>query len=476
MLENPFDILHALDPATTTSGVDLKKIAWLMSQKSLAAQGEALAALAAAEPLAKAPTPTAGNAKDELAAALFALQKNKLASAYTILDRALVEWPRRRALEMLLGKSALEADEGAFDAMLVPSGASPEVRALARRRLFSVATVLRLSAGKSDDVGGVLQTREALLGALALDKPTRSFVNPCRPLRVAVTPHPQKETTWRGVPVRYVDVPPRDASSRPPLVLIHGHSSCAEEYDPLIAALAPLLPDVRILVPDVPGSGYSWATHPSALSTDVYREFLREWLGEIGVTRYVPAGGSMGGNLTLQLLAAAPPTEVVAGIAWSPVAWREASMAMRLLADGARAAKLLNLFWPVYERDKEHWYPNWNAKDAMLELQRSDTYREEVDSDAYEDAYFDLAADQCDVMQIAKAPLVGAPVRLMAGVRDTDVMGVHESTVALHQRLAASGKTSDFFDTFVIGDHSLATEEPGRVADRLADWYRTHVG
>ncbi len=476
MLENPFDVLHALDPATTTSAVDLKKIAWLMGQKTAAAQADTLAALATAEPLAKAPTPSAGNAKDELSAALLAIQKNKLGSAFTILDRALVEWQRRRALESLLGRSALEADESAFDALLVPSGASAEARTTARKRLFAVATVLRLSAGESETIDGKTKTREALALELALDKPTRTFVNPCRPLRVGVTPHPQHETTWRGRPVRYVDAPALHPSNRPPLVLIHGHSSCAEEYDPLIAALAPLLPDVRILVPDVPGSGYSWVAGHGALSTDLYRAFLREWLASLGVGRYVPAGGSMGGNLTLQLLAEAPPSEVPAGIAWSPVAWREASMAMRWLAEGARAAKLLNLFWPVYERDKEHWYPNWSAKQAMLELARSDTYREEVDSDAYEDAYFDLAADQCAVMQLTKAAQVQAPVRLMAGVRDDDVMGVHPSTVALHQRLAATGKTSDFFDTFAIGDHSLATEEPALVAERLADWYRAHVG
>lgn len=476
MLENPFDVLHALDPATTTSGVDLKKIAWLMSQKTVAARGEALAALAAAEPLAKAPSPSAGNAKDELAAAVLALQKNKLGSAYTILDRALVEWQRRRALEALLGRSVLEADEGAFDALLVPTGASTEVRSVARARLFAVATVLRLSAGESETVGGKAKTREALVAELALDKPSRAFVNPCRPLRVGVTRHRQREATWRGLPVRYVDVPAPHPSNRPPLVLIHGHSSCAEEYDPLIAALAPLLPDVRILVPDVPGSGYSWVAGHGALSTDVYRAFLREWLASIGIGRYVPAGGSMGGNLTLQLLAEAPPTEVPAGIAWSPVAWRDTSTAMLWLAEGARMAKLLNLFWPVYERDKEHWYPNWTAKEAMLELQRSDTYREEVDTDAYEDAYFDLAADQCAVMQIGKAAHVTAPVRLMAGVRDDDVMGVHPSTVALHQRFSAMGKTSDFFDAFAIGDHSLATEEPVLVATRIADWYRQHVG
>lgn len=475
MVTSPFDVLHDIDEGTSHDGVDLRKIAAKMGSESEAERQKSLAKLAVAAPLPAGPQPAPAKPLDSLRGALTLIEHGDAPRGYMVLDALLIEWAQRDALEAVIGKSILGLDKAAFRAVLAPLGMfAPLTLSLASEHLEAVSLVLSSSAPQYPVAPGT-RTRADLIANMGLTKPTRKFVNPCRPLRVAVTPHPQKEARWRQRPIRYVDVAATPGSAKPPIVLIHGHSSCAEEYDPLIAALRPLLSDVRILAPDTPGSGYSWASGHGTLSTAVYLEFIREWLREIGVTTYVPAGGSMGGNLTLQLLAATKKEEIPAGVAWSPVAWRHPSNELDWLASGALAAKSLHLFWPVYNKDKEHWYPHWTAKQNMSEIAASDAYRREVDSAGYQDAYFDLAADQCSVMHVDKAAAIRVPVRLMAGKKDNDVMGVYPSTKALVPLLVNS-PVVDFFDDFTIGDHSVATEEPQLVAKKLAEWYRAHVG
>jgi pimeloyl-ACP methyl ester carboxylesterase len=477
MTLSPFDVLHGYDPSTTRDGVDLQGIAERMGAAPPEVRAQSLTLLAAATPQPAAPQPVAGDAKSTLVAALSAIEGGDSPRGYALLDTLMIEWSRRAALETWVGHSVLGLDAQGFRACLPPGPYSADTVKWASEHLEALAAILRASSdgGPALVSNGQSFTRSELVANLGLTKPDRSFLNPCRPLRAQVTHYPQREGTWNGRPIRYVDVPATSGQARPPLVLIHGHSSCAEEYDPLIDALRPLLTDVRILVPDLPSSGYSWAPGWGTLSTAVYRKFLREWLAGIGVTKYVPAGGSLGGNLTLQLLAEAPASEIPCGIAWSPVAWCDPSNALDWLSSGALAAKTLHLFWPVYDQDKKHWYPNWTASKALAELRASDIYRHEVDTDAYESMYFDLAYDQTAHLQKQKSSLIQAPVRLMAGTKDHDVMTVYDSTKALAAVLAQRGVACDFFDGFAIGDHSLATEEPPLVAAKLAEWYRKHT-
>src|SRR3954463_13952356 len=77
-----------------------------------------------------------------------------------------------------------------------------------------------------------------------------------RPIAVRATPHLQRDVQANGLRIRYIDVGPTDAgaASERPLLLMHGLSSRLEEYDDLVPLLARRH---RVLVPDLPGSGYS---------------------------------------------------------------------------------------------------------------------------------------------------------------------------------------------------------------------------
>jgi pimeloyl-ACP methyl ester carboxylesterase len=163
---------------------------------------------------------------------------------------------------------------------------------------------------------------------------------PLLPVNVPVTEQRQhwgevavREHTLR---VRYVLCGPDDASA-PLVVLLHGHSSRAEEYEALVRELAELRgrdgrPKYTIAVPDLPSSGYS-----GRLDHDVVAPFgspgvpiltfLEDFVGAFvdmladkhGFPKRVAclAGGSMGGNLVLRM-AQRTPRFIDRFVAWSP--------------------------------------------------------------------------------------------------------------------------------------------------------------
>jgi alpha/beta hydrolase fold len=89
-----------------------------------------------------------------------------------------------------------------------------------------------------------------------LSRPTERPAPPTRPVKARATRHEQRDVVAGGVRLRYIDVGPteRAAASGTPVLLIHGLSSRIEEYDTLVPHLAR---HHRVIVPDLPGSGYS---------------------------------------------------------------------------------------------------------------------------------------------------------------------------------------------------------------------------
>src|ERR1700674_376201 len=70
-----------------------------------------------------------------------------------------------------------------------------------------------------------------------------------RPLSVPATPFKQRDIQVDGMRLRYID-----EGQGPVVLMIPGLTSRIEEYDDLTAALRPRF---RVIIADLPGSGYS---------------------------------------------------------------------------------------------------------------------------------------------------------------------------------------------------------------------------
>src|SRR5689334_2782914 len=97
---------------------------------------------------------------------------------------------------------------------------------------------------------------EQTLRTPSFSRPAAPPTAPTRPATVRATPHPQRDVLVNGIRIRYIDVGPTETAAEPngTLLLIHGLSSRLEEYDDIVPSLARRH---RVLVPDLPGSGYS---------------------------------------------------------------------------------------------------------------------------------------------------------------------------------------------------------------------------
>lgn len=103
-----------------------------------------------------------------------------------------------------------------------------------------------------------------------------------------------------GLEVALREWGPRDA---PPLLALHGWLDNAATFD----ALAPLLPDFRILAPDLTGHGLS-AHRPSGAHYYIwsYVEEVLALADQVQLPRFALLGHSMGGAVGLLLAAVAP--------------------------------------------------------------------------------------------------------------------------------------------------------------------------
>ena len=92
-----------------------------------------------------------------------------------------------------------------------------------------------------------------------------------------------------------------------PVVLLHGWPDSFLRFDRVL----PLLSDLDVVVPCLPG--YPWAapTDPAGMSSEQMAEVVAEAMAELGYDRYVVAGGDVGSSVA-EHLAAAHPARVAA--------------------------------------------------------------------------------------------------------------------------------------------------------------------
>lgn len=94
-----------------------------------------------------------------------------------------------------------------------------------------------------------------------------------------------------GVHMRYRDQGP---SGAPVLVLVHGFSASAEDWDPWVALLSPTY---RVITLDLPGHGLTRAPDNFQGGPDVYADLVAALADRLGLKRFVIAGNSMGGGV-----------------------------------------------------------------------------------------------------------------------------------------------------------------------------------
>lgn len=231
-----------------------------------------------------------------------------------------------------------------------------------------------------------------------------------RPRAAPATLHEQRDVTVQGLRLRYIDIAPSGHEDDAPLLLIHGHSSRLEEYEELIPHLAARR---RVLVPDLPGSGYS-DKPDRAYDLELLEDSLLGFLDALGVERAHLGGGSLGGNLVLRL-AHREPTRFDRLAAWAPAGVWEPYGSFRLVSGMMKRMRFL--FWPTLWVQSRFWYrKDWAGREAALRDAWS--YYREVYGGGFHRMYWDLLADQARQSLFPKAHEIEHPTYVAYGDQD----------------------------------------------------------
>ena len=281
-----------------------------------------------------------------------------------------------------------------------------------------------------------------------------------RPLRPRMTPFEQHDIDVHGMRLRYIDVGPgdRNAMGEPPLLLVHGHTSRIEEYDEIVAVLSR---KHRVLVPDLPGSGYSDKPN-RPYSLELYEDTLLGFLDRLSVGQARIGGGSLGGNLTLRL-GHREPDRFTHLAAWAPAgAWKPARWVADIGKAMGRAAGSV-LFWPFVWVQSRYWYEaRWPGRDR--ELKDTFAYYREVMGPGFVRMYFEVAFDQFLHSHFAYAERIAQPTLLGWGDRDHGLrMG--EGVKKLAQLIPYAE-----LKIFPGARHSLANEVPDALANAIHEF------
>lgn len=231
-----------------------------------------------------------------------------------------------------------------------------------------------------------------------------------RPTRATSTRHEQRDVDVLGMRLRYIDIRPANETGLP-LLLAHGHSSRIEEYEALVPFLSA---GRRVIIPDLPGSGYSDKPHDRPYSLALYEDALLGVLDALEVREAHVGGGSLGGNLALRL-AHREPERFPRVAAWAPASSWKPMHGWALFSSLARRAPWL--FFPSLWIQSRFWYsPKWKGRAAALEGAWS--YYREVYGEGFHRMYWDIGHDQALFSLFDIAPKITQPIWLGVGSRD----------------------------------------------------------
>lgn len=161
-----------------------------------------------------------------------------------------------------------------------------------------------------------------------------------------------------GIRLHAREYAPRDpaaAEGRPPILCLPGLTRNARDFDVLAARLSA---EWRVLVVNLRGRGESgYAKDPMSYVPLVYVQDVEKLLGEIGCTRYVAIGTSLGGIVTMLLAGAA--RETLAGAVLNDVGPD---------IDPAGLARIRSYV------GKSHTWPTWMHAARAIADSNADTY------------------------------------------------------------------------------------------------------
>lgn len=99
-----------------------------------------------------------------------------------------------------------------------------------------------------------------------------------------------------GVNLHWIEV--GDSDANPPLILLHGLNDCYSTWEQITVELAK---DRRVLIPDLPGHGYSGRPDAS-YEIQWYASVMAQWLDLLDIDQVDCAGHSFGGGVAQMLL------------------------------------------------------------------------------------------------------------------------------------------------------------------------------
>ena len=256
--------------------------------------------------------------------------------------------------------------------------------------------------------------------------------------------------------LRYIDVGPTEqAEPAAILLIVPGHTARLEGFDAMVPALAAAH---RVLIPDLPGSGYS--DKPDRVyDLTFYEDVLAAFLDTMGVADAIPVGGSLGGNLVLRL-GHRWPERFPRLVPWAPGgAWKARPLVARI----TRVAGGRLLFWPTVWIQSRFWYGrDYPARRAALD--ETFAYYREIMSPGFVRMYWGIVVDLLATSLFDIAPEIRQRTLLLWG--DQDNGGGMRAGVARIHELLPNGE----LHVFPGARHSIEAEIPDALAGAILEF------
>jgi alpha-beta hydrolase superfamily lysophospholipase len=350
---------------------------------------------------------------------------------------------------------------------------------------------------------------------------------PARPVNVGVTAHAQRDVEVRVGDVRLVArcaIAGALDAERGAVVLLHGLGSRLEEVDVVASELAAR--GLGIVSVDLPSQGYTTRVAPNDIGDPArgsYRvpswdrdegyaylafaeRFIVALVEALGIRERVVAlgGGSLGGTLALRAAIHGTFGPGVRSIAWSPgsvwgtqqtnyVNWAaiEATVGRRLFRgevlaedrdlDGhdSRTDYIRWIFESKVALVKPQpalWFKGMPRQDELTHAARAD--RRELYDHAHRVTCLALAYEQTiySITETAHGDTrprfarIGAPVMVMAGSRDDDILDIHREVGKLADRMRTHGRRGRIVRLDAC--HSIHGERPRTLAAEIDSFLR----